>query len=228
MRADVIPAYPYSIYKDDDNIAVFFKGFNQLAQDYIDSFNALKLPVYKSKVNALLDWVGLNIYGIARPVFPVGIESIRGELNNLAFNEIALNELIKKYPENFIVASDDVYKRVITWHHYKGDGDGFNIRTLKRKVMRFLTDSKVSQTYQVSVSFGLNNEVNLIIYQNGRMPLHPSAIINDSALSESPLNELNSVAIDYTAFELSHIFKTAVDTGVLELPFQYSWNVTII
>ena len=228
MKTKVIPAYLYRIYKEDDRIATFFEGFNKLAQDYIDSFNLLQLPVYKSKAGALLDWVGLNIYGIPRPVLPVGLETIKGELNSIALNELELNELIKKYPQNFITASDDVYKRVITWHHYKGDGDGFNVRILKRKIMRFLTDARVNQTYQISVSFAPDNVVNIGIYQHGRIPLHPSGIVNDSELSGAPLNELRTQRADFSQFELSQLFKTAVDSGILELPFQYDFNVTVI
>jgi len=228
MRADVLPAYPYSIYKDDDQITTFFMGFNKFGQDYIDSFLTLNLPIYNLKVGAFLDWVGKNIYGIPRPVFPVGREEIRGEINTVAYNEQALNELLKKYPQQYILASDDVYRRVITWHHWKGDGDVFNVRNLKRRVQRFLSNTRVDQTYQVSVSFGIGNQANLTIYNNGRMPLHPSAIIADGELNSYALNELRTEEIALVKYELAEIFRTAVMIGCLELPFQYDWVVTII
>jgi hypothetical protein len=225
MRAEVIPAYPYSPYKDDDQIYTFFKGFNGYAQDYIDSFNALNLPIYNSKIGTFLDWVGNNIYGIPRPVFPVGYETTRGELNSTALNEQALNELIHKFPENYVLANDDVYRRVITWHHWKGDGDVFNVRTLKRRIMRFLTNQRVDQTYQVSVSFGLNNQVNITIYQNSFIPAHPSAILNDSELNRVALNELTGSHIPLPVFDLAQTFKTAILTGALSFPFQYQTPV---
>lgn len=228
MRTQAIPAYPYSIYKDDDKISVFFQGFNKIAQDYIDSFNSLDLPIYKKKIGPLLDWVGNNIYGIARPVFPIGNETITGEINSVALNEHAINELLKKYPQNFVLASDDVYHRVITWHHWRGDGNIFNVRTLKRKIQRFLTDSRVDQTYQVSVSFAPNNQVNLTIYNNGRIPLRPSAIINDGELNSFSPNELRTQQVSLVKFDLAEIFKSAVLSGALELPFQYTYVVNII
>ena len=228
MRASVIPAYPYSIYRDDDKISVFFQGFNKVSQDYIDSFNSLNLPIYSQKIGPFLDWVGNNIYGISRPVFPVGHESISGEINSAEINSAEINALVKKYPKNFVLASDDVYHRVITWHHWKGDGDVFNIRTLKRRIMRFLTNGRVDQTYQISVSFAPVNQVNITIYNNGRIPLRPSSVVNDGELNASALNEIRARQVSLVKFDLADIFKSAVLSGVLELPFQYQYIVNII
>lgn len=54
---------------------------------------------------------------------------------------------------------DDILKRALTWHLYKGDDKYFDVRWLKRRVMRFLdgingTDQGTSTTYNVSVTFG--------------------------------------------------------------------------
>jgi hypothetical protein len=225
MRTEVIPAYPYSQYKDDDQIYTFFKGFNDYAQDYIDSFNALNLPIYNSKYGTFLDWIGKNIYGIPRPVFPVGHETTQGELNTTALNEQAINELIHKFPQNYVLADDDVYKRVITWHHWKGDGDVFSVRTLKRRIMRFLTNTRVDQTYQVSISFGLNRQVNITIYQNSFIPAHPSGILNDGELNSFEINGLSGQHLALTKFDLAETFKTAILTGALEFPFQFQTPV---
>ena len=40
-------------------------------------------------------------------------------------------------PDDIVVADDDTYRRCLTWHYQKGDGKYFNIRWLKRRVMRF-------------------------------------------------------------------------------------------
>lgn len=228
MRTDIaIPPFPYLPYVFDDMVSAVFQGLTSYAQDYIDSFNALNLPIYNSKQNNFLDYVGVNLYGISRPILPIGnIETI-GEINNFALNEIELNKVITLYPEQFYIATDDVYKRVITWHHYKGDGDLFNIRHLKRRVMRFLSGSTVNETYQISVSFGLNNQCNIIIYNNGRINLRPSGIINDGELNGFAINELRTQQIPFVHYELAEIFKKCVDTGWLELPFQYQFNVII-
>lgn len=228
MRTDLaVPPYPYLPYVFDDMVLAVFQGLASYGQDYIDSFNLLNLPIYHSKQNAFLDYVGTNLYGIPRPIFPIGNIQTIGEIDNFALNEIELNKLLTKYPDQFIIASDDVYKRVIDWHHYKGDGELFNIRWLKRRIMRFLTNTAVSQTYQISVSFGLNNQCNIVIYNNGRINLRPSAVINDGELNSYAINEQRSMQIPYIVFELAEIFKKGVQTGVLSLPFQYTYVITI-
>jgi len=228
MRTQLaIPLYPYLPYVFDDMVVAVCRGISDYGQDYIDSFNALNLPIYTSKVGEFLDFVGVNLYGIPRPIFPVGVTQTIGDINNFALNELELNKLLTKYPDQFFIATDDIYKRIITWHHYKGDGDTFNIRHLKRRIMRFLTDTDVNQTYQISVSFGLNNQCNIIIYNNGRINLRPSGVINDGELNSFAINELRTQQIPFTRFELAEIFKKGVEMGVLELPFQYTYIVTI-
>ena len=229
MRTELLtPPYPYLPYIDDDMVQAVMSGIGNYGQDYIDSFYALNLPIYTSKYSAMLDWVGENLYGIKRPVFPIGNILTIGEINNAAINELELNKLMTLYPDQFLIATDDVYKRVITWHYYKGDGDAFTIRTLKRRVMRFLTDTRVDQTYQVSVSFGLNNQVNITIYQSGRINLRPSGVINDGELNSFAINEQRTEQISLTKYELAEIFKIAVQIGCLEMPFQYQIVVNIV
>jgi hypothetical protein len=228
MRADIpIPPYPYLPYVFDDKINAIFQGLTSYAQDYIDSFNALNLPIYNSKIGAFLDYVGVNLYGISRPILPIGNITTIGEINNAALNELELNKLITKYPEQFYIATDDVYKRVITWHHYKDDGDLFTIRHLKRRIMQFLSNGHIDQTYQISVSFGQNNQCNVVIYNNGRINLRPSAIINDGELNNYAFNELRTQQIPFVKFDLAEIFKKCIDTGVLEMPWQYTTNVIV-
>ena len=61
---------------------------------------------------------------------------------------------------------DDVLKRSLTWHFYKGDGRYFDVRWLKRRVMRFLegvdgTDQGTASTYDVSVVFAAGYSVTI-------------------------------------------------------------------
>ena len=63
MRTDIaIPPFPYLPYVFDDMVSAVFQGLTSYAQDYIDSFNALNLPIYNSKQNNFLDYVGVNLY----------------------------------------------------------------------------------------------------------------------------------------------------------------------
>lgn len=229
MRTQLaVPLYPYLCYVDDDMVSAVMQGISDYGQDYIDSFYTLNLPIYNTKSGSLLDWVGNNLYGIRRPVFPIGNILTIGEINNTAINELELNKLLTLYPDDFLIATDDIYKRVITWHHYKGDGDLFSIRHLKRRIMRFLTNTRVDQTYQISISWGLNNQCNITIYNSGRINLRPSGVINDGELNSFAINEQRTEQISLTQFELAEIFRKGVDLGILELPFQYTYVVNII
>ena len=53
--------------------------------------------------------------------------------------------------------NDDIYRRVITWNFYKGDGFVFSMQWFKRRVFRFLNGPNgispdIDNTYSVSVS----------------------------------------------------------------------------
>jgi hypothetical protein len=228
MLQTTIPSYLYLEYRDDETLQSFVDAFNVQAQNYVDGFNALNLPIYNLQTNLMLDWVGNNIYGIPRPVFPFGRAEIRDAINTWAFNEIAFNERRIINPTYYAPTTDDVYRRVITWSHYRGDGYFFNIKWLKRRVMRFLTDAFIEQTYQVSVTFGVGDQVNITIYNNSRHIIKPSAIINMFAFNEVAFNELNTVYEPLTKYELAETVQKAIDAGVLPLPFQFTYVINVI
>ena len=97
--------------------------------------------------------------------------------------------------------SDDIYKRVLTWRLYKGDGRQFTVTWLKRRVARFVfgvdgSDPPIHETYGVGVAFVGGNVVNIT--------LPPGT---DILLAET----------------LAYLVKT----GTLELPFQYIFNVLV-
>ena len=199
---NTIPSYPYVQYQDDDNVSAFFTAYNQYAQAYVNWFNALNLPIYTQApvANALLDWVAQSIYGIARPGLPTssGSPSI-GPLNTYTPNELPLNQFNKGSAGTYTATSDDTFRRIITWAFYKGDGKVFNPRWLKRRINRFLN--------------GLNG----------------TDIVNDTqyAISVYPTG-FKAWTIKLATSTESSIFKAAVQTGVIELPFQISWTVTLV
>jgi hypothetical protein len=197
-----IPAYAYQQYTDDDDILGFFAAFNGMAQEFVDWFVNLNLPVYTGGniVGDLLDWVGEGLYGIARPVLISGRSHTIGPLNTYDFNQLTFNTRKVIAPGNFHSADDDTYKRVLTWHIYKGDGKVFSTRSIKRRIARFLygvngTDPAISDPYNISVTFAALKQVNVVL--PGSAPG-------------------------------STIFRDAVRSQVIELPFQYTWNLTIV
>ena len=199
----VIPAYAYGQYVNDDNVAAFFTAFNIYAQAYVTWFNALNLPIYTQApiAGALLDWVVTSLYGYPRPALPSSIGSVPlAPVNTFTANSIPVNGFIPGLPDTFTSTSDDVYRRLVTWMAYKGDGKVFNPRWIKRRINRFLngvngTDVLNDTTYNVSVA--------------------PTGF------------KQWTIKIPISAPDALW-FESAVLTGAIELPFQIQWTVELI
>jgi hypothetical protein len=153
------PAYVYQEYADDDNIQAFFQAYNDYAEQYLLWFNTLNLPIYTGGIvaGALLDWVGQGIYGIMRPTVTTGSALTIAAINSMPINFTALNQSSTTSTEALQSTSDDIYRRVITWNFYKGDGFVFNVQWLKRRVLRFLNGVNgispvIDNTFAVSVA----------------------------------------------------------------------------
>lgn len=232
-----IPSYAYWQYSDDDDIQAFVAAFNEMAQEYVDWFNEIQLPVYTNAglSGALLDWVIEGIYGLTRPSLPLGHSLQIGALNTYAFNTIAFNdgnlETAGASPgdPNYYAASDDTFRRILTWHFFKGDGKVFDIRWLKRRVMRFLygtngVNFNVDQTYQISVTFGVGNQVNIRIITQIRT-FTRTAAFNRFGFNTTPFNGFQTTSVQLPPVPNAAILASAIQSGVLELPFQFSYVV---
>lgn len=228
----IIPSYAYWQYNDDDNILALVEAYNQMAQEDIDWFLSLKLPIYTGLQGALLDWVAEGLYGMKRPVLPSGTSRAIGPYNTLPYNTFQYNGYRIIGPANVYATTDDVFKRIMTWNFYKGDGTVFNIRWLKRRIMRFLngvngTDPGIDQTYQISVTFGVGNQVNIRILTGLRTVNNGSIYNNNGSYNRQPYNNLNTTFVQYSAFELAPILQAAINSGALQLPFQFTYVVSI-
>ena len=252
LIARTIPAYLYWQYRDDDNLQAFVDSYNAMTQDYVEWFISLNLPIYTQSpiVGAFLDWVGQGVYGYPRPVLGEGYQRIVGPYNTYSFNGYGTVDengiLIKVTPVAFnqrrilsnahaVRVNDDLYRRSISWHFFKGYGHQFNVRYLKRRVMQWLTgvdgiDPKVDQTYRISVSFGACCQVNitLIIFKSIELS---ASLWNTSAFNDRRRAIFNDNLIEVTIigdqFEFGDQLKEAIDQGFLELPFQYNYVVTV-
>lgn len=224
-----IPSYLYQEYNDDDNLQAFVDAFNGMAQDYVTWFTTTNLPIYTGLQGGLLDWVAQGLLGITRPALPSGNSQNLGGLNTSAFNTMVINEEEILGPPNYYLTSDDIFKRIITWHLLKGDGKVFNIRWLKRRIMRFLTGEEGSggatdATYQVSITFGVGNQININLQPIRRFSIG-GAIIGAGAFNTFSMNQLITSSINLPVGPFVPVFKAAVAAGVLELPFQFSFIV---
>lgn len=201
-----IPSYLYVEYNDDSDLQAFVNAQNIIQQGYIDWFNQNPLPVYTNPniSGALLDWIGVGLYGLPRPALQSGSNVFIGPYNTFAYNALPINGDIVSNTEAVVATSDDVYKRILTWHVYKGDGKVFSIEWLKRRVIRFLagpngTSPVIDNTYPISVTLSGNN-----------------VTITFSVSNTS----------DYT-FTQASVFQAAVQSQAVELPFQFNFNVVV-
>lgn len=235
-KTQVIYSYLYQEYSDDDALQAFVASYNTMAQQYVDWFNQVQLPVYTGALvsGALLDWVAAGLYGITRPLLPVGHDTVLGPFNTAPFNTLPFNGRID-IPSNYVATPDDAFKRILTWLFYKGDGHQFDIMWLKRRVMRFLYGVSgaddgadgpgVDQTYRISVTFGPANQVNINI-ASGSTAITSSALFNGFAFNTIPFNGTEISFVPFPVLAAAGWLKSAIENGVLDLPFQYTFVVT--
>jgi len=211
----ILPSYLYFQYQNDQDLPALIDAYNSLAQDYLDWFNNINLPIYTGLSGDLLDWAGEGIYGVQRPVFQSeSIDATFGQIAAVKHRGSAQiptpniasaigSTQVYKTSVNYNTP-DEIYKKVLTWWFYKGDGFDFSIPWLKRRIYRFLAgiegaDASAPFTPDISVTF-----------DNGTTPLTTCNIVVNNAI--------NPVA---------NYFQLAVEGGILCLPFRFAYNVTI-
>ncbi|MBR8141226.1 hypothetical protein KDW46_02485 [Burkholderia vietnamiensis] len=136
----IIPAYLYQEYADDPDLQAFIASANSIAQGYLDWFNNTPLAVYTSPsiFGPLLDWIGNGIYGIPRPVLSTQTSTITAGYNSVPYNTLPYNGMQFTSSGTAEIATDDIYKRAMTWNLYRGDGQVFTMGWLKNRVNRFI------------------------------------------------------------------------------------------
>jgi hypothetical protein len=270
----VIPSYLYQEYSDDDDLQGFVEAQNKCQQDYVDTFNALNLPIYTGQqslvAGKLLDWVGTGVYGMSRPALTSGRPLTMGPLNTWGYNwlfpmwgvppinvqvKFGLNMLQFLSIGEIIITDDDLYRRILTWHFYKGDSNYFSIPFLKRRVWRFLygtngtspesvdwwvNDKSIADMEQISISIGVDRNIT-IRFVLGKRTVTGGAMLNafgcngfqlaysvfPPEIGVIPLNDLEGFYTPYLPLPYMTTFKAALDSGVLEFPYQFNFTNTI-
>lgn len=229
----IIPSYVYVQYNDDDDVQAFAASYNSMAQDVLDTLINLNLPIYTSDPvsGELLDWVATGLYGMPRPSLSSGKNSDIGPFNTYEFNTLPFNVIKIVTPGDVVFTSDDIFRRILTWALYKGDGKVFNIRWLKRRVMRFLigdngSSPNIDQTYRISVTFGTGNQVTIGITSGIRTVLG-GAIFGEFAFNSMPFDSLISTFEAFPPLANTLELEEGIASGALELPFQFNWNVNV-
>jgi len=223
----VIPSYLYNEYSDDESLQAFVASFNSLSQGYLDWFLQTPLSVYTSPniAGPLLDWIGQGIYGIPRPVISTLTTRSYGSYNTVPYNTLAYNGRKRVQSGTAEVASDDLYKRVLTWHLYLGDGRQMSLQWLRRRVARFI--------------FGANGE-DIPVDFLPQISLQRAPIGFSAAFGQPPYNtqaylshkarntlSARSIQIGVPAGQVSQDFQILLNEGYLALPFQVKFSVVI-
>jgi hypothetical protein len=231
MLPQVIPSFLYQEYNDDDDMQAFVAAYNTIAQEFADWFNALHLPIYTQDPisGALLDWVAEGLYGMRRPALGSGNRSVIGPFNTYGFNVLPYNMIRRLGSQADFVTTDDFFRRILTWHIQKSYGKVFNIRWLKRRIMQFLlgvdgVPFNVDSTYQISVTFGIGNQVNINFLAGVHSTLG-GALFNRMGFNQKAYNELNTSFVPFTPLINIPQLKAAIQSGALELPFQFTYVV---
>ncbi len=171
----IIQAYPYQQFSDDQDICALFDAYNQYAQQYLDWFNQTPLAIYtNSNISGpFLDWIGQGIYGVIRaPIGSFSSNSI-GPLNTYTPNQLTLNTVKKKTNSTSSYMTDDIYRRLITWDFYKGDGMQLSIPWMKKRIARFVFgESSPEWTRRVSIKVVAGRVINIFITAaDGQSPI---------------------------------------------------------
>jgi hypothetical protein len=202
MLTQVLPSYLYQQYTQDpysEDLQAFFTAYNTESQSRLDATNNLNLPIYTKQIAPLLDWTVYAIYGERRPSLGSPAQfSPLGVYDTVPYDTTAYTENITIGTSSFYIVDDDIFKRILTWNFYKGDGFQYTTSWLKRRVKRFLlgidgVDFPIDQTYNISVVYSSNNTITITI---------PN-------------------------YAIAPIFVSALESGVLHLPFQYNYTVVI-
>ena len=240
-----INSYLYIQYNDDENLQAFIDAYNQLTQQYVDWFNQIALPIYTNPQisGLLLDWVATGLYGQARPVFSVGTQSWTGSIGTFTPGaRPPLAGVIVSSSSSYYQADDDIYKRVLTWNFYKGDGRTFSIPWLKRRIARFIlgingTAPNVDFTPGISVT-----PATALQYVNGTSyligPLGtatpgslPLASVVTETIPEYYLPISNTIAVTLSISILgpsANVLASALLCGAVQMPFQFKFTVTVV
>lgn len=233
MLEDIIRSYLYTQYNDDDNIRAFVTAYNTMAKNIYDWMRTANLPIFVGGYNSgdQLRWIARGIYGVKPPVLASGRQLVIGSFNTFTFNSVPFNTRKVINQSEQVVVSDDLFKRIMTWNFYKGDGFYFTIPWLKRRIMRFLTgingvDVVNDQHWSISVLFsGGGASVSII---KGFRKLTDSSVYNTQTFNSRAYNQKTSVIIKSNEYEYASLFKQAFDSGLLHMPFYQPVSVTIV
>lgn len=221
MLTQTIPAYPYQQYADDDDIQALFGAYNAYTQTVIDWFNSINLPYYPGLSGTTLQWVANGLYGTGKTQLASPVNPALGMLNTLELNTSVLDSYTPS-SETFYDLPDDIFKRILTWNLYKGDGKRFSMRWLKRRIARFLFGGNGIDPQPWVPGFMVGAETTSAI---GAVV---TTGVDGHTLTVSLDQSLLSLQSQQITANVLLLFRLAFLGGQLDLPMQYTTLVVDI
>ena len=216
--ANIIPAYLYDQYSDDENLQGFFEVLNAMCQGYLNWFNETPLALYTNPnvSGPLLDWVGESLYNIPRPVVSNVQQTVKGALASVPLTVLPIAGFQITESGTSAIATDDTYKRVLTWFVYRGDGMQMTVEWLRRRIARFIYGINGTDLTDVglisTVSLSQVNSQSGGVMGNGVMGLMVMGLAFSKVLHKGIAN--------LPSYPMSSVLQELVNTGVIPLPFQ--------
>ena len=224
-----IPSYLYVQYADDDALQAFVVAYNQQVQNYVAWFATGQLANYTVQVGLLLDWVAEGLYGMVRPSLSSQVALTEGPFNTFAIDGFVINGYKVLAPQNIVAVSDDVFKRIMTWNFYKGDGSTFSVQWLKRRCVQFLNGTNgvpISTANTQAVSVSVAGSVWTITLNAGIRTIQTGPF-NTFTIDGIEINGTRSTFTPSMPTVNAQLLQEAMNAGVLIVPFEYTFVVNV-
>lgn len=228
-----IGVYLFYQYMRDPDLSALKDAANSVLDDYVAWFSSLNLPIYTEKAGTLLDWVASSVCGVARPTIISGGSGFgKGGYGRGAYGAAIYGDTRIDTPANAILLNDDYFKRVITWRTFRGDGFVFSAEWIKRRVGRFLVGANGTAPddlprYNISVMVG--GGICVIRLISGTLVSNKSQgygkiVCGRTVFGVAGGTTVSAPAPVYTT-EAALALKGCVESGILDLPYQYKFTV---
>ncbi len=198
-----------------------------MQQGYHDWYQNTPLGIWTNPniSGPLLDWIANGIYGVSRPF--VGTASTvqkSSAINRLPINTAAINSNKIVRSGTSTIVTDAVYKRLLNYLMYLGDGKQLTIPWAKRRMARFIygvngTDVPIEMMQQISIvpkTFSVLAGYNSAPYNS--QPYNTARFVNNPSLFLNIL--LPNVA-------MSQIFIQLLQNGSAPAPIQINYTIGI-
>ncbi|UGC97735.1 protein of unknown function DUF2612 [Pantoea phage PdC23] len=232
MLEQTIKAYLYQQYINDDNLQAFVTAYNTMSQEIYDWMRNANLPIFIGNYNSgdQLKWIAKGIYGQDPPIIVTSKSVTYGPYNMLTFNQLPVNGRKTVRTTQQVTTSDDIFKRIMTWNFYKGDGFHFTVPWLKRRVLRFLAgknglDILNDQQWNISVTFDGSGGITINV-RSYYTTVTDSSAFGELGYDDQAFGEIDTEVSQVKDLQYATVFKQAFDNGLLHMPF---WGaVTVI